>query len=224
MGLSTAILISFDQPMIDGVKKASSDIGLRPETDYYVPIKVGDTKIVKFPKNLNTALYQMGEGGTSLLIAGGMFFYGKIKKDYRALQTASDIAETFITMGITTQLLKRSFGRESPFVSTQRGGAWHPFPSLSEFQANTPNYDAFPSGHLATMMATVTVLSLNYPEKKWIKPVGYSLMGLSCWAMMNTEVHWIGDYPLALALGYISARVTYRRHHPKERRLKTDLF
>jgi membrane-associated phospholipid phosphatase len=209
---STAILLPLDQPILDGVKKLSDKIGLQSETGYKVLVKSGDTKIIKLPTNINTALYQLGEGGTSMMVAGGLFIYGKIKKDYRALQTASDITETFITMGITTQILKRISGRQSPFMSTQRGGHWHPFPSFKEYQANTSNYDAFPSGHLATMMATVTVLTTNYPEKAWLKWVGYSLIGLSGWAMINTDVHWIGDYPLALALGYISGKITCLRH------------
>jgi PAP2 superfamily protein len=209
---STAILLPLDQPILDGVRKLSDKIGLESETGYKVVVKSGDTKILKLPTNINTALYQLGEGGTSMMVAGGLFIYGKIQKDYRALQTASDITETFITMGITTQILKRISGRQSPFMSTQRGGHWHPFPSFKEYQGNTSNYDAFPSGHLATMMATVTVLTTNYPEKAWLKWVGYSLIGLTSWAMINTEVHWIGDYPLALALGYISGKITCLRH------------
>jgi membrane-associated phospholipid phosphatase len=216
---STAILIPLDQQLLDGVMRTSKQIHLNAETDYSVPIRVGDTKILKVPRNLNSALYQLGEGGTSMMVAGGLFIFGKISKDYRALQTASDITETFITMGITTQVLKRISGRESPFVRTQPGGAWRPFPSFKEFQVNTSNYDAFPSGHLATMMATVTVLTTNYPEKKWIGILGYSLVGLTGWAMMNTEVHWIGDYPLALALGYISGKVTCWRHKKPVRKL-----
>jgi membrane-associated phospholipid phosphatase len=209
---STALLLPFDQKILDGVKQVSEQIHLQAQTDYKVLLKSGDTKIIKLPRNINSALYQLGEGGTSMLISGGLFIYGKINKDNRALQTASDIAETFITMGITTQVLKRMSGRQSPFMRTQPGGAWHPFPSFKEYQQNTSNYDAFPSGHLATMMATVTVLTNNYPEKKWIGILGYSLIGLTGWAMINTDVHWIADYPLALALGYISGKITCLRH------------
>ena len=209
---STALLLPFDQKILDGVMQASRQIHLQAQTDYKTVIKWGDTKILKLPNNINSALYQLGEGGTSMLVSGGLFIYGKIYKDNRALQTASDIAETFITMGITTQVLKRISGRQSPFMRTQPGGAWHPFPSFKEYQQNTSNYDAFPSGHLATMMATVTVLTTDYPEKKWIGILGYSLIGLTGWAMINTEVHWIADYPLALALGYISGKITCLRH------------
>lgn len=215
---TTALLLTQDQFLINKAKDIGRAIHLDPTTDYAVAVKVGSTKIVKVPKNINTALYQMGEGGTSMLLAGGLFICGKIRHNNRDLQAASDLTETFIAMGICDQLFKRSFGRQSPFMSTCKGGAWNPFPSFNEYQRNTSNYDGFPSGHLSTMMATVTVLAKNYPEKKWIKPIGYTIMGLTGFAMMNTEVHWAGDYPLALAIGYISGKVTVDRHRKKATR------
>ena len=214
---ATAVLLPFDQAITDGVKHLGRQINLDPETDYRVPIKIGTTKILKVPHNITSALYQWGEGGTSMMLAGGLFVYGKIKHDRLALGTASDLTETFITMGVTTQLIKRISGRQSPFMSSDEGGFWKPFPSFHDFETNTSNYDAFPSGHLATMMATVTTLALNYPGKKWIKPVGYAAMSLTGLAMINTDVHWISDYPLALALGYVSAKITYRKNHPHRR-------
>lgn len=212
VALSSAVLIAKDEDLLHFVRKTSDKINLHPETNYKILFKVGDTKIIKMPKNINSALYQIGEGGSSLLFAGGLWVYGKINKDLRALNTANDLAETFVTMGLTTQLIKRLTGRESPFVATTPGGRWRPFPAISTYQKHTPSYDAFPSGHLATLMATVKVISCNYPEKKWIKPVGYTIMGLSAWAMMNTEVHWAGDYPLAIAIGYVAGKITTLRH------------
>lgn len=212
VAVGTIILIVKDQDIIDGVKKISYNIGLKPETEFHIIWKAGNTKILKSPKNINSALYQVGEGGTSMVVAGGIWIYGKITKDRRAINTAYDLAETFVAMGVGSQVIKRSTGRESPFMATRPGGRWNLFPSFGSYQNNTSAYDAFPSGHLATMMATVTVLSFNYPEKKWIKPIGYSLIGLSAWAMMNTEVHWAGDYPLAIAMGYLSGKITAWRH------------
>jgi membrane-associated phospholipid phosphatase len=215
---ATALLLPFDQVITDGVKHFSRQIHLNAETDYKIPVKLGTTKILKIPQNLNSALYQLGEGGTSMLLAGGLLVYGKLWHNQQSVSTASDLTETFITMGVTTQLLKRISGRESPFTATDEGGVWRPFPKFRNYQVNTSNYDAFPSGHLATMMATVTTLVLNYPQKKWIKPVGYTLMGLTGLAMINTDVHWISDYPLALALGYISAKITYLKNHKKQQK------
>lgn len=209
----TGITIPLDQQLLNGVHHIGGQIGLDPETKYKIPLKIGDTKILKIPQNLNTALYQLGEGGTTLLLAGGLFVYGKFTGHNREVMVASDLTETFITMGIATQVLKRISGRESPFVATKSGGRWRPLPAFKDFQNHTPTYDAFPSGHLATLMATVTTLHLSYPEKKWIKPVGYAIMCLSAFAMANTDVHWVGDYPLAIALGYVSAKVTHAKNY-----------
>lgn len=214
---ATMLLLPFDQQITNGVKDFSRQIHLHAKTDYKVPVKIGQTKILKIPQNINTALYQLGEGGTSMLLAGGIFLYGKIKNNKKAIYTASDLTETFITMGIATQIIKRITGRQSPFMATKPGGEWNPLPSIKNYQKNTSNYDAFPSGHLATMMATVTTLNLNYPQKKWIKPVGYTLMALSSFAMINTDVHWVADYPLALALGYVAAKVTHLKNYPKKK-------
>jgi membrane-associated phospholipid phosphatase len=207
---STALLVLLDQPMIDGVEKFSNNIHLSAEENYkdIWNVKIGKTDIslLKAPQNINTALYQLGQGFPSLLIGAGLFTYGKIHKDYRALSTANQLAESFIVMGVGTQVIKRITGRQTPVAATQRGGAWHFFPSFKNYQTNTPNYDAFPSGHLATLMSTVTILTENYPEKKWIKPVGYSITGLVGFSMMNNKVHWAGDYPLAIALGYLCAK------------------
>jgi hypothetical protein len=44
-------------------------------------------------------------------------------------------------------------------------------------------------------MATITVIASNYPEIKWIKPVGYTLMGAMAFEIMSSKVHWASDYP-----------------------------
>ena len=90
-------------------------------------------------------------------------------------------------------------------------GDWHPFPNPGKYQKSVSNYDAFPSGHLATAMATITILAGNYPDNKYIKPVGYSLMGLLGYAMLNNGVHWISDYPLAIAIGYTCGKIAVSR-------------
>jgi PAP2 superfamily len=194
----------------NGVEKFSSNIHLNAEENYrdILNVKAGKTDISLFkaPQNINTALYQLGQGFPSLLIGAGLFTYGKIHKDYRALSTANQLAESFILMGVGTQFLKRISGRQAPLATTQPGGAWYFLPPFKAYQNNTPYYDAFPSGHLATLISTVTVLTENYPEKKWIKPVGYSITGLVGYAMINNNVHWAGDYPLAIALGYLCAK------------------
>jgi hypothetical protein len=122
--------------------------------------------------------------------------------------------EGLLAVGLVTQSLKHLTGRESPLVRTEPRGAWRWFPNQLDYFRNVPKYDAFPSGHLATAMLTVTVISENYPEYVFIKPLGYSLMGLLAFQMLNNGVHWLSDYPLALAIGYVfgkSAVSHYRK-------------
>ncbi|MBX2932741.1 MAG: phosphatase PAP2 family protein [Ferruginibacter sp.] len=203
---TSAVLILADQMITNTFQSNLRDAGF-DATESYSPIlqiKIGSkkTNIGKLPHNINTAFYNLGQGSATMLFAAGFFLIGKIKHDNRALQTASQLTEAFITMGLITQLIKYSTGRENPSDATRTGGRWQPFPSWRNFQNHKTRYDAFPSGHLATFTSTVTIIGENYPEIKWIKPVGYTITGLIGLAMINNGVHWAGDFPLGIALGY----------------------
>jgi hypothetical protein len=210
---STLLLIPIDQSINDHVNQFSRFIRVDPAREYKTVIgfKLGRTEVNAYeaPQNINTFLYSIGEGSTSILIYAGLYLHGVIKKDNRSLQASSQLMQSLLAVGITTQFIKRISGRESPFVATTPGGKWSPLTNPATYQSKVPSYDAFPSGHLATMMATTTVLSLNFPEKRWIKPVGYGLMTLVSLAMVNNGVHWSSDYPLALGVGYLFGKVSF---------------
>jgi hypothetical protein len=166
---------------------------------------------------LNAGLYFIGDGLTHVLIAGGLASYGFIANDNRSLNTSAQIVESLVVTGIVVQVGKRITGRESPNQRTKRGGKWHWFPSPRKYSSNVSKYDAVPSGHLASAMATVTVLAANYPDYPLIKPVGYTLMALTGFAMLNNGVHWASDYPLGIAIGYISADIAIGRGKARRR-------
>lgn len=210
---SALLLIPLDQSINDGIFRLSQRINLDPERRYktLIGFDVGnmEVNVYEVPQNLNTFFYSIGEGSTSILICTGLYLHGKIKQDYKSLHVSSQLLQALLAVGITTQFVKRISGRESPFVATTSGGRWQPFTNPVVYQSKVPSYDAFPSGHLATMMATTTILTLNYPDKKWIQPVGFSLIGLVGLAMVNNGVHWASDYPLALGVGYLFGKVTF---------------
>ena len=144
----------------------------------------------------------MGNGeyqflGGALFAASGIVFH-----DETALKTGSNIAEAVIATGLFVQLVKRITGRESPIVSTERGGEWDFFPSIKEYQKHQPEFYSFPSGHLSTATAIFTVIANNYPDSKWIKPVGYSLLGVLGMSLVDKGMHWYSDLPFAYFLGY----------------------
>jgi membrane-associated phospholipid phosphatase len=163
---------------------------------------------VRFASN---QFIRAGDGKTTLGIAAAFALYGFVGDDNRALRTASGTVEALIASGFAVQVFKRVAGRESPQVVTQGRGAWHPFPALQAYDRNQPRYYAFPSGHLTTAMATLTVIAENYPEAKWIRPVGYGIVGLTGVSLVNKGWHWYSDFPLAIAMGYTFGRIA--SHH-----------
>ena len=206
----TVALVAVDQHITDAAQQFGRYIHLSPVHAFH-RIEVFKLPVLDIPGNLNAAFYFMGEGWPSILIAGGFYSYGLAAHDYRALQTTSQLAEMFFTLAITTQVLKRVAGRESPFLAMVPGGKWHPLQNPAYYQKHVAESDAFPSGHIATAIATITILSGNYPDNKFIKPVGYTLMGLLGYSMLNNGVHWISDYPLAIAIGYTCGKIAMSR-------------
>jgi hypothetical protein len=144
----------------------------------------------------------LGDGKSQFALAGAFAAYGLVKNDDRALRTGSEIVQAVLSAGSVVQLLKHITGRESPFVRTSLTGTWRWFPNQLDYLKHVPAYDAYPSGHICTTMATVIVVAENYPEATWIRPVGYIASGLLGVAMVNRGIHWYSDYPLGLTLGY----------------------
>ncbi|MDD2797898.1 MAG: phosphatase PAP2 family protein [Bacteroidales bacterium] len=206
---STALLIAYDGKIYDGVRRFCDHIGLSPDNN---TINLTGNRAFAFniPTDLSSGLYYIGDGITEMGIAGGIWTYGLITKDVRAIRTASELAEGMVAVGATVQILKHITMRETPERRSLGfpNGKWRwinlrdPLGSIKQYASSVPTYDAYPSGHLITAMMTTTVIAKNYPEKKWIKPVGYTLMALCGFQMINNGVHWASDYPLAIGLGY----------------------
>ncbi|UOQ98944.1 phosphatase PAP2 family protein [Hymenobacter sp. 5317J-9] len=218
-----------DQAIIDWSQDVGRQLGLTPKstqrTLFYVPFRIGSANLpfeFNVPDNLNSTFYYLGDGWTHLAVASSFWIYGGIKKDNRALRTSSELGEAIFSTGLVVQTLKRLTGRQSPYVATKDRGEWHLFPSYNRYQSFVPNYDAFPTGHLATAMATVTVIAENYPEYHFVRPVGYGLMGLLGYAMLNNGVHWASDYPIGIALGYGFAKIAVRNGRTRVEDAPTD--
>jgi hypothetical protein len=200
---ATLILLEYDQKLYAGAQKAGGKLNISTRDKTRSFLKIGGIPVLRGPTDLGSAMYFLGDGWISLGLCAYFETYGLVKDDWRALTTGHQLVEGLLVTGFTTQLLKRSTGRETPTASTGDGGVWRMFPSFGEFQSHRTRYDAFPSGHLATGMMTVTVIAENYPEKKLVKPIGYTLLGALSFQMMNNGVHWASDYPLGLGIGYM---------------------
>ncbi len=207
---STALLLAFDDDLIKASKQFGNYIDV-PGTNNAKNISKINGIDFYVPTDLSSSLYYIGDGITEVMVNAGFYAYGLMTNDSRALTTASELSEGLITVGITVQVLKHATGRQSPSKATEPGGDWEFFPSWKEYNSSVPAHDAFPSGHLMTAMMTTTVISANYPEYPFIKPVCFSLITLCGFQMMNNGVHWASDYPLAIALGYTLGQIAVNR-------------
>jgi len=205
----TLALIAADEVVLDKTRRVASAIGL-PPSHPSANLRLGAFKL-EFPTTVGSGLYFLGDGMMSVAVAAGFAARGSVADDLRARRTASEVIEALLASGVVTQTLKHVTGRQTPSEATVPRGRWRPFPPLRDYSRNVPAYDAFPSGHLASAMSTVTVVALNYPEHRFIRPVAYAAMGALSFAMVNNGVHWASDYPLALAIGGIVGKVVAER-------------
>lgn len=215
--VSTAGLLAVDGKLYEATSQFGRRIGIEQDN---AQVQYGNVKlpfidhpvsILELPTNTGSAMYFLGNGWFSGGIWAGFLGAGLIADNTRALNTAGQMFEAIICTGITGLAIKMSTGHEDPGVRSSRNGKWTFFPSPVTYLKDVTHYDAMPTGHLATLMATTTVIAQNYPEQWWIRPVGYGLMGLLGFQMVNSGVHWFGDYPIGIGIGYAYARLAYRR-------------
>jgi membrane-associated phospholipid phosphatase len=224
---STAALIAADEPVLHESRRLAWHVGLPPNHPS-ANVRVGMFKMA-FPTTVGSGLYFLGDGLTNVGVAAGFAARGALADDLRARRTASEVIEALLASGTVAQVLKHVAGRQTPSEATVPRGRWRPFASPRDYSANVPAYDAFPSGHLTTTMAMFTVMAENYPEHKFIWPVGMVTMGALSFAMVNNGVHWASDYPLALAIGGVVGKVVVARgrtvvHVPAGARDSTPAF
>lgn len=212
---STALTIYYDEDLLIGAQSWGEKLHIDSKDRTKTFFKVFGFG-VRFPTDLGSGMYFIGDGWTHTTIGAAFLAYGYFAEDYRAWSTSYALFEGMLTTGFTTQVLKHVTGRESPGVRTEDRGKWRFFPNQKAYHKDVPAYDAYPSGHLATGTMTLTVIAANYPEYWIIKPLGVSLLALLSFQMMNNGVHWFSDYPLAIGIGYGLGQVAVRNYRKIE--------
>lgn len=213
---STGVLYHYDEKISHGARQQAQAWHIGHHYHSKPILKLGGAKLIDLPTDTGSILYYIGDGAIHLALAGGLVAYGKITDRTYEANSGFMLLHGLAMTGLYDQVLKRSFGRESPVEKTQDRGAWHPFPTFHQYQSNTAKYDAMPSGHIMTATLTFTVLGERYQEHRvaiysvggvWLAGLGFQ--------MLNNGVHWASDYPLGIAMGVVIGKaVTQMKQRP----------
>jgi hypothetical protein len=203
---STGALYFFDQKIFNEAQRFGRRIGLDNNNHTKEAIFLGDEGLMYVPRDLSSSIIFLGDGWTTLGLSAGFLTAGLINDKPKEKMVASEIAQGLLFSGVSSQTLKLLSGREVPNARTRDRGSFHPFTNPADFHDNKAHYDSFPSAHMTTFMTTFTIIAENYEDVTWIRPVGYSLMTLLAFQLVNTGSHWASDFPLAIGIGHITGK------------------
>jgi membrane-associated phospholipid phosphatase len=164
-------------------------------------------------KDVATFVETVADPG-SFLIGGGMYVYGRIRKNRRAADLGLHGTEALIIGAQLGNLLKGIVGRARPYVNVDQP---HDYQAFRGFSGGT-DYRSFPSGHtIAAFAAASSVTSETkrwWPKSVWIiGPTMYGGAALVGWSRMFDNKHWASDVITGAAIGTFAGLKVVHWHH-----------
>jgi len=159
-------------------------------------------------------LTKLGDGVYTVVLFGGFLGAGLIDGNASTLNLGKLGLESYAVSGITVQLLKYLTGREQPDAATMPSGKW--YGPLSYFRRNpartrgVASFDAFPSGHTASVFAAATVLSDYYKDQPWVAYTSYTIASGVAVSRVMERQHWVSDCFVGGVIGILSSRLVSR--------------
>jgi membrane-associated phospholipid phosphatase len=162
-------------------KKVTQQISRGGSADYH-----GD--FWDFPTAYGYVLY-------SGAAAFGAYILGLITPDDKLRITGRMLIESVGYSGSLSYLCKFSIGRERPYISDNQY-------RFRAFKTN-PDYQSLPSGHTTFAFALSTVMAERI-DTWWSRVLFYSLAGMTAYARIRNNDHWLSDTFFGGLLGFSS--------------------
>ena len=150
-------------------------------------------------------LAQVGNGWGELQSLSGLtllsiYGTGMATDDRRLVRLSANGLEAIVLSGLTTGIGKLAFGRVRP-ADAAASDEW--------FRGG----QSFPSGHTTAAFALSTVLAESGGHPSPGRRIFfYSLAGLTAYARMYDQRHWLSDTVMGAAIGIYSGLYVVRRH------------
>lgn len=197
--------LKFSFPLIAGSLALTGILLASDDQTYEILKSTRDNS--PFLSKISPAITQLGNGKFPLLLFSGMGVFHFLTNDKKSGDAAILGLESFLLSGIAVQLLKHTFGRERPSNRTIDGGKWNG-PFIYHKNISIASFDAFPSGHTATIFAAASTLSYIYPNG--IVPyISYSVASLVALSRVTESTHWLSDCLIGGLIGYFSTQLLY---------------
>lgn len=153
--------------------------------------------------DISKAFAQIGGYAPILGLPGGLLLTGAIAKNDRLRETGVLQYEALGNAAILGTVSQLIAGRNKPNNAKKGRGEF--------FEGGT----SFPSGHSIASWALASVASRQYPDKKWVPVVGYTLASLVSVSRVLQGTHYPSDMFAGAVLGYLIGKyvVKYRSKH-----------
>lgn len=168
-----------------------------------------------FVRKVSPLITQLGDGKFSLALFSSFGLYHLISNDKKAGETAILGFESFLLSGVAVQILKHTFGRERPSNSTMEGGKWSG-PFITHKGKSIASFDAFPSGHTATIFAAASTISYIYPKGP-VPYISYGIASLVALSRVTESTHWLSDCLVGGLIGYFSTKFIFDLQNKKSK-------
>lgn len=160
-----------------------------------------------FDEQNSNDIYRPGAIGGVLapvLLGAPLFIHSQVKDDHETLRASYAVLHsTVITLGYVS-LLKGLTGRPEPDNSKPESSQEQSEEFNFGFLKRGINY-GWPSGHMATTMALASTMTHYYPEKIWVKWVGYGASAYMFGVVIahhQSQYHWFSDAVAGALIGY----------------------
>lgn len=152
-------------------------------------------------------------GGTyGLAFVGAFGCYSLIGKDWKAFQTTLLSLQAAITSGVWVRIGKMLTGRERPSATYTDFHCDYWWGPVRQYNSGITNgrgvayFDAFPSGHTATIFSIATVFAHQYSDRKFVPAIAYSIASMVGVTRLSEHTHWGSDVFAGACIGYLCGK------------------